>query len=116
VDVAELKQRHAWIWAQGDYSVLSALLRPAAAALCDACAVSAGQDVLDVAAGDGNFALACAAKGAKVVASDLSPGWSSAAGPAHRRRAARSSRSRRMPRSSRSRTRATTASARCSAP
>jgi SAM-dependent methyltransferase len=74
VDVAELKQRHAWIWAQGDYSVLSALLRPAAAALCDACAVSAGQDVLDVAAGDGNFALACAAEGAKVVASDLSPG------------------------------------------
>jgi SAM-dependent methyltransferase len=74
VDVAEVKQRHAWVWAQGDYSVLSGLLRPAAAALCDACAVSAGQEVLDVAAGDGNFAIACAAEGAKVVASDLTPG------------------------------------------
>jgi ubiquinone/menaquinone biosynthesis C-methylase UbiE len=74
VDVAEVKQRHAWIWAQGDYSTLSELLRPAAVALCDACAVSAGQEVLDVAAGDGNFAIACAAEGAKVMASDLSPG------------------------------------------
>jgi SAM-dependent methyltransferase len=74
VDVAQIKQRHAWIWAQGDYSVLSRLLRPAAEALRDACAVSAGQEVLDVAAGDGNFAIACAHEGAKVVASDLSPG------------------------------------------
>jgi SAM-dependent methyltransferase len=41
--------------------------------LCDACAVSAGQEVLDVAAGDGNFALACAREGASVVASDFSP-------------------------------------------
>ena len=46
---------------------------PAATALCDACAVSAGQEVLDLAAGDGNFALACAREGASVVASDLAP-------------------------------------------
>jgi ubiquinone/menaquinone biosynthesis C-methylase UbiE len=74
VDVAQVKERHAWIWGQGDYSVLSEVLRPAAVALCDACAVSAGQEVLDVAAGDGNFAIACAGEGAKAVASDLSPG------------------------------------------
>jgi SAM-dependent methyltransferase len=74
VDLAAIKERHAWIWGQGDYSVLSEVLRPAAVALRDACAVSAGQEVLDVAAGDGNFALACAAEGAKVTASDLSPG------------------------------------------
>ena len=73
MDVSGLKQRHAWVWSQGDYSVLSELLRPAAVALCEACAVSAGQEVLDVAAGDGNFALVCAGEGAKVVASDLSP-------------------------------------------
>jgi SAM-dependent methyltransferase len=36
--------------------------------------VSAGQEVLDVAAGDGNFALAAAREGASVVASDLAPG------------------------------------------
>ena len=39
----------------------------------DACAVSAGQEVLDVAAGTGNFALLAAAEGASVVASDLTP-------------------------------------------
>src|SRR5215212_9904726 len=53
---------------------LSEALRPAAEALAEACAVSAGQEVLDVAAGDGNFAVACAREGASVVASDLSPG------------------------------------------
>jgi ubiquinone/menaquinone biosynthesis C-methylase UbiE len=36
--------------------------------------VSAGQEVLDVAAGDGNFAIAAATEGARVVASDLAPG------------------------------------------
>ncbi|MEJ7750528.1 MAG: class I SAM-dependent methyltransferase, partial [Thermoleophilaceae bacterium] len=61
-------------WGMGDYSALSEMLRPAAQALADACAVSAGQEVLDVAAGDGNFATVCAHEGARVVASDLSPG------------------------------------------
>ncbi len=60
-------------WGKGDYSALSEVLRPASQALCDACAVGAGQEVLDVAAGDGNFALACAFEGASVVASDISP-------------------------------------------
>src|SRR3954463_12637066 len=62
------------MWGLGDYAELSEALRPAAEALADACAVSAGQEVLDVAAGDGNFALACAREGARVVASDISPG------------------------------------------
>jgi ubiquinone/menaquinone biosynthesis C-methylase UbiE len=73
VDVEAIKQRQAHVWGLGDYSVLSRHLAPAAQALCDACAVSAGQEVLDVGAGDGNFALACAREGAAVVASDLSP-------------------------------------------
>jgi ubiquinone/menaquinone biosynthesis C-methylase UbiE len=73
MDLAAIKQRQAYIWAQGDYSVLSRQLAPAADALCDACAVSAGQEVLDVGAGDGNFALACAREGASVVACDISP-------------------------------------------
>jgi ubiquinone/menaquinone biosynthesis C-methylase UbiE len=74
VDVDAIKQRNRQIWGLGDYGALSEALRPAAEALADACAVSAGQEVLDVAAGDGNFALACAREGASVVASDLSPG------------------------------------------
>jgi ubiquinone/menaquinone biosynthesis C-methylase UbiE len=74
MDVAAIKERNRWMWGLGDYADLSEALRPAAEALADACAVSAGQEVLDVAAGDGNFALACAREGASVVASDLAPG------------------------------------------
>jgi len=46
---------------------------PASQALVEACAVSAGQEVLDVAAGTGNFALLAASEGASVVAADLTP-------------------------------------------
>lgn len=74
MDVDGIKERNRAIWGLGDYAALSEALRPAAAELADACAVSAGQEVLDVAAGDGNFALVCAREGASVVASDLSPG------------------------------------------
>jgi SAM-dependent methyltransferase len=74
VDLARIKDAARVGWGKGDYSGLSEMLRPAAQDLCDACAVGAGQEVLDVAAGDGNFALACAFEGASVVASDISPG------------------------------------------
>src|SRR4051812_600800 len=74
VDLAQAKQRQSAAWGMGEYSALSRMLRPAAEAVCDACAVSAGQEVLDVAAGDGNFAVAAAREGARVVASDLSAG------------------------------------------
>ena len=74
MDFETLKERQKLVWGLGDYGPLSELLRPAAIHLCDACAVGAGQEVLDVAAGDGNFAIACAYEGAGVVATDLSPG------------------------------------------
>jgi SAM-dependent methyltransferase len=74
MDVDAIKGRQAEVWGMGDYPVIGRRLEPAAVALRDGCAVSAGQEVLDVGAGDGNFALACASEGAGVVASDLSPG------------------------------------------
>ena len=74
MDADALKARARRIWDMGDYTHLSKRLEPAARELCDACAVSAGQEVLDVAAGDGNFTLACAREGASVVASDFAPG------------------------------------------
>jgi ubiquinone/menaquinone biosynthesis C-methylase UbiE len=74
MDFGEIKGRQSRAWGMGDYSPLSRMVRPAAEALSDACAVSAGQEVLDVAAGDGNFALIAAREGASVVASDLAPG------------------------------------------
>jgi len=73
MDLDTIKEQARSGWGMGEYSGLSEILRPAAHALCDACAVSAGQEVLDVAAGDGNFAVACADEGASVVASDIAP-------------------------------------------
>jgi SAM-dependent methyltransferase len=66
------QSRTAWDGAEG-YANLAERLMPAARALVDACAVSAGQEVLDVAAGNGNAAAAAAAEGARVVASDFAP-------------------------------------------
>ncbi len=74
MDLEKIKEQARVGWGMGEYSGLSEVLRPAAYALADACAVSAGQEVLDVAAGDGNFAVACAEEGASVVASDIAPG------------------------------------------
>jgi SAM-dependent methyltransferase len=52
---------------------MAEVLEVAAEDLVDACAVSAGQEVLDVGAGDGNFAVLAAFEGARVVASDITP-------------------------------------------
>jgi ubiquinone/menaquinone biosynthesis C-methylase UbiE len=73
MEANRFKEQQSDIWGLGDYAELSRMLRPAAEQLCDACAVSAGQEVADIAAGDGNFAMAAAREGAAVVASDLSP-------------------------------------------
>jgi SAM-dependent methyltransferase len=73
VDVAKIKEQLSHTWSHGDYSGLSEQLRPAARVLADLCAVSAGQEVFDNAAGDGNFAVISAEEGASVVAADLTP-------------------------------------------
>lgn len=61
------------MWSLGDYSRLAEVLEPHAEALADACDIHAGTTVLDVAAGNGNFAIAAARRGALVTASDLTP-------------------------------------------
>ena len=72
--LAQLKERVAAVWGLGDYARVAELILPASQALVDACAISAGQEVLDVAAGSGNLAVLAAREGASVVASDISPG------------------------------------------
>ena len=62
-----------WMWSLGDYSRLAEALEPHAKALADACMIRPGAAVLDVAAGNGNFAFAAAGRGAIVTASDLTP-------------------------------------------
>ena len=62
------------VWALGDYHRFAKQtvwgLGPV---LVEACGVSTGQRVLDVAAGSGNVAIRAAEAGAEVVASDLTP-------------------------------------------
>jgi ubiquinone/menaquinone biosynthesis C-methylase UbiE len=62
------------MWGLGDYTELSRPSAPPPRRSPTPARCPPGQEVLDVAAGDGNFAIACAREGASVVASDLSPG------------------------------------------
>ncbi len=68
--LARIKQGSKWLWSQGDYTRLARLLEGPARSLAAACVIP-GMKVLDVAAGDGNFALAAARAGAAVTACDV---------------------------------------------
>jgi ubiquinone/menaquinone biosynthesis C-methylase UbiE len=62
------------VWALGDYHRFATqTVWELGPALVEACAISPGQRVLDVASGSGNLALRAAEAGARVVASDLTP-------------------------------------------
>ena len=62
------------MWALGDYHrFATATVWELGPVLVEACGVSAGQRVLDVAAGTGNVAIRAAQAGASVVASDMTP-------------------------------------------
>ena len=71
---AELKARHAAMWASGDYpSMVETFLLPLGPRLVEACGIESGMRVLDVAAGSGNASIPAAERGAEVTASDLTP-------------------------------------------
>lgn len=70
----KLKQQTAASWSLGDYAKIADLILPVSRALVDACFISAGQEVLDVAAGNGNLAVLAGEEGADVVALDFSDG------------------------------------------
>ncbi len=60
------------VWALGDYHrFATATVWDLGPVLVEACGISSGQRVLDVAAGSGNVAIAAARAGASAVASDL---------------------------------------------
>jgi ubiquinone/menaquinone biosynthesis C-methylase UbiE len=70
----ELKAATRATWALGDYHRFATeLVWEIGPVLVEACGISAGQRVLDVATGTGNVAIRAAEAGAKVVASDLTP-------------------------------------------
>jgi SAM-dependent methyltransferase len=73
IDFAAFKAVQRRLWAAGDYSVTARRFEGVAAELAAACGLGPGQRALDVAAGNGNVALAIAASGASPEACDLTP-------------------------------------------
>jgi ubiquinone/menaquinone biosynthesis C-methylase UbiE len=72
-DYSAIKTKQQAAWASGDYAVIGTTLQITGETLCEAVDVSAGERVLDVAAGNGNAALAAARRSAEVTATDYVP-------------------------------------------
>src|SRR5689334_4294881 len=70
IDLATVKARQQGAWSSGNYAVIGTTLQIVGESLCEAVDVLAGQQVLDVAAGNGNASLAAARRGAEVTATD----------------------------------------------
>lgn len=73
VDFDAVKQRQQKSWSAGDYAVIGTTLQIVGESLCEAVDADAGARVLDVAAGNGNAALAAARRGWQVTATDYVP-------------------------------------------
>ncbi|PZS23693.1 MAG: hypothetical protein DLM54_00825 [Acidimicrobiales bacterium] len=71
--VTEGGERAKALWSSGDYPLIAERFEPVADDLLDAAGAIAGRRLLDVAAGTGNVALAAARRGARVLATDLTP-------------------------------------------
>ena len=72
-DFEAIKTRQQNTWASGDFSVIGTTLQIVGESLCEAVDLRAGATVLDVAAGNGNAALAAARRFAEVTAVDFVP-------------------------------------------
>ncbi len=69
-DLEAIKQRQQATWASGDYAVIGITLQIVGESLAEAANVCAGEQVLDVAAGNGNATLAAARRFAAVTSTD----------------------------------------------
>ena len=72
-DLAAVKARQQGAWSSGDYAIVGTTLQIVGEQLCETLDIHSGQKVLDVAAGNGNAALAAARRWCDVVASDYVP-------------------------------------------
>jgi SAM-dependent methyltransferase len=71
--LSPLKTRQQATWAAGDFATVGTTLQIVGEELCEALDLRAGQRVLDVAAGNGNAALAAARRWCSVTATDYVP-------------------------------------------
>lgn len=72
-DFAAIKQRQQAVWASGDYAVIGTGLQIVGECLAEAADIRADEQVLDVAAGNGNATLAAARRYARVTSTDYVP-------------------------------------------
>jgi SAM-dependent methyltransferase len=72
-DFGAIKARQRAAWSAGDYAEIGTRLQIVGESLCEAVDLRAGSRVLDVAAGNGNAALAAARRWCDVVATDYVP-------------------------------------------
>lgn len=72
-DYTAIKAKQNAAWASGDYAIVGTTLQIVGEELAEALDLRAGQKVLDVAAGNGNFTLAAARRWADVTSSDYVP-------------------------------------------
>jgi ubiquinone/menaquinone biosynthesis C-methylase UbiE len=73
VDFSAIKDRQRATWASGAYGKVGVTLQLVGETLCEVADVGPGDQVLDVAAGNGNASLAAARRGAIVLATDYVP-------------------------------------------
>jgi len=73
VDFGAIKQRQHATWASGDYAIVGTTLQIVGEHLAEAVDRRAGEQVLDVAAGNGNATLAAARRFAHVTSTDYVP-------------------------------------------
>ncbi|ACL56580.1 class I SAM-dependent methyltransferase [Methylobacterium nodulans] len=69
-DLKAIKARQQLAWSSGDYAVVGTTLQIVGEQLAEAMELRAGQSVLDVAAGNGNFTLAAARRWCDVTSTD----------------------------------------------
>jgi hypothetical protein len=69
-DLTAIKGRQQMAWASGDYAVIGTTLQIVGESLAETCDLRWDEDVLDVAASNGNATLAAARRGARVTSTD----------------------------------------------
>jgi SAM-dependent methyltransferase len=73
IDFEAVKTRQQAMWASGDFAVIGTTLQMVGESLCEAIDLTAGSQVLDVACGNGNAALAAARRFCHVTGLDYVP-------------------------------------------